>query len=67
MAYVYTVEFRQGPSPVDGTSSDGGIRKHILAEDRYEAVELARQLVRVQDPCIDAERIDLFKVVRRPS
>ena len=66
MAYVYTVEFRQCRHD-DPDLSTQGIRKHIMAEDRYEAVELARQLVRVQDPCIDAERIDLFKVVRRPS
>ena len=66
MAYVYTVEFRQGPCAIDGRL-EAGIRKHILADDRYEAVQLARQLVRVQDPCIDADTIDLFKVVRRPS
>ena len=65
MAYVYTVEFRQGPSPVDGTSSDEGIRKHILADDRYEAVQLARQLLALQDPCVDIERIDVCKVVRK--
>ena len=67
MAYVYTVEFRWGPCANDGAEPEAGIRKHILADDRYEAVQLARQLLRVQDPCIDAERIDLFKVVRRPS
>ena len=66
MAYVYTVEFRQCRQDDPGLPTQG-IRKHILADDRYEAVELARELVRVQDPCIDAERIDLFKVVRRPS
>jgi hypothetical protein len=66
MAYVYTVVFRENP----GARSDPpgeGIRKHILADDRYEAVQLARQLLRLQDPCIDAEGIDLFEVVRRPS
>ena len=66
MAYVYTVEFRFGEQGGDSLPDDG-VRKHILADDRYEAVQLARQLLRVQDPCIDAERIDLFKVVRRPS
>jgi hypothetical protein len=62
MAHVYTVEFlfdtQEGMDPV---------RKHILADDRYEAVQLARQLLRVQDPCIDADRIDLCKVVRREA
>ena len=65
MAYVYTVEFRFELQPEQ--ASDAGIRKHILADDRYEAVQLARQLLRVQDPCIDADRIDLFKVVRREA
>ena len=61
MAYVYTVEFvfdAQAASP-------DPVRKHILAEDRYEAVLLARQLLSLQDPCIDTDRIDLCKVVRR--
>ena len=62
MAYVYTVEFL-----FQAQAAQDPVRKHILADDRYEAVQLARQLLRVQDPCIDAERIDLFKVVRRPS
>ena len=66
MAYVYTVEFRYGPQ-AGNDAPDAGVRKHILADDRYEAVQLARQLVRVQDPCIDADTIDLFKVVRRPA
>ena len=59
MAYVYTVEFRLEPQ-----ANEDCVRKHILADDRYEAVQLARQLMRLQDPCIDAEHIDLFKVVR---
>ena len=62
MAYVYTVEFRFDPQ-----AGEHCVRKHILADDRYEAVQLARQLLRLQDPCIDAERIDLFKVVRRDA
>ena len=62
MAHVYTVEFR-----FDDEGEWGPVRKHILADDRYEAVQLARQLLRLQDPCIDAERIDLFKVVRRDA
>jgi hypothetical protein len=61
MAYVYTVEFR---FDAQATTQDP-IRKHILADDRYEAVQLARQLLALQDPRIDAERIDLCKVVRR--
>ncbi|KGQ20281.1 hypothetical protein LF41_817 [Lysobacter dokdonensis DS-58] len=65
MAYVYTVEFRIGPQDEEG-APESGLRKHILADDRYEAVQLARQLLRLQEPDIDAERIDLFKVVRRP-
>ena len=66
MAYVYTVEFRLKPQDAEG-APEPGPRKHILADDRYEAVQLARQLLRLQEPGIDAERIDLFKVVRRPS
>ena len=62
MAYVYTVEFRFEPQ-----ASERCVRKHILADDCYEAVQLARQLMRLQDPCIDAEHIDLFKVVRRDA
>ncbi|MGO4549968.1 hypothetical protein AB4059_02540 [Lysobacter sp. 2RAF19] len=66
MAHVYTVEFRYPPQAGE-QGADAGIRKHILADDRYEAVQLARQLLRLQDRHIDAERIDLFQVVRRPS
>ncbi len=40
MAYVYTVEFRFGEQGGDSLPDDG-IRKHILADDRYEAVQLA--------------------------
>ena len=59
MAHVYTVEFL-----FDATHASDPIRKHILADDRYEAVVLARQLLALQDPCIDAVRIDLCKVSR---
>ena len=60
MAHVYTVEFL-----FESQLDQDPVRKHILADDRYEAVLLARQLLALQDPCIDAERIDLCKVVRR--
>ena len=60
MAYVYTVEFL-----FESQAGQDPIRKHILADDRYEAVLLARQLLALQDPCVDAQRIDLCKVVRR--
>ena len=60
MAYVYTVEFL-----FESQAEQDPIMKHILADDRYEAVLLARQLLAVQDPCVDAQRIDLCKVVRR--
>ncbi|HVQ32980.1 MAG TPA: hypothetical protein VMS49_03475 [Lysobacter sp.] len=60
MAYVYTVEFL-----FQAQAAQDPVRKHILADDRYEAVELARQLLAVQDPRIDAERIDVCKVVRQ--
>ena len=59
MAYVYTVEFL-----FEARAAQDPVLKHILADDRYEAVLLARQLLAVQDPCIDADRIDLCKVVR---
>jgi len=59
MAHVYTVEFL-----FDANQALDPIRKHILADDRYEAVVLARQLLALQDPCIDADRIDLCKVSR---
>jgi hypothetical protein len=54
MAYVYTVEFL-----FEAQLEQAPVRKHILADDRYEAVLLARQLLAVLDPCIDADRIDL--------
>ena len=60
MAHVYTVEFL-----FDATHASDPIRKHILADDRYEAVQLARQLLALQDPFVDIERIDVCKVVRR--
>ena len=60
MAYVYTVEFL-----FESRAAQDPVRKHILADDRYEAVLLARQLLALQDPCIDVERIDFCKVVRR--
>ena len=59
MAYVYTVEFL-----FEAQAAQDPVRKHILADDRYEAVVLARQLLALQDPCIDADRIDLCKVSR---
>jgi len=59
MAYVYTVEFL-----FDVLDTDP-VRKHVLADDRYEALQLARQLLALQDPCIDAERIETFKVMRQ--
>ena len=59
MAHVYLVEFL-----FDALSVQDPVRKHILADDRYEAVVLARQLLALQDPCIDADRIDLCKVSR---
>jgi len=62
MAHVYTVEFL-----FDAPHVSDPIRKHILADDRYEAVELARQLLALQDPFVDANRIDLCKVVRRDA
>ena len=60
MAYVYAVEFVL----FDPAGTRDAVRKHILADDRYEAVVLARQLLALQDPCIDADRIDLCKVSR---
>ena len=60
MAHVYTVEFR-----FDDEVERDPVRKHILADDRYEAVQLARQLLRLQDPSIDADRIDICQVVRQ--
>lgn len=60
MAYVYAVEFVL----FDPAGTQDAVRKHILADDRYEAVQLARQLLAVQEPCIDAERIDCCRVVR---
>ena len=67
MAYVYTVEFRQGPSAIDGPCSERASENTSSPTTATRPSQLARQLMRVQDPCIDAERIDLFKVVRRPS
>ena len=60
MADVYTVEFL-----FDSNATQDPVRKHILADDRYEAVQLARQLLALQDPCVDIERIDVCKVVRK--
>jgi hypothetical protein len=60
MAYVYTVEFL-----FESQAEQDPIQKHILADDRYEAVLLARQLLAVQDPFVDALRIDLCKVVKQ--
>jgi hypothetical protein len=61
MAYVYAVEFVL----FDPAGTQDAVRKHILADDRYEAVQLARQLLALQDPCVDIERIDVCKVVRK--
>ena len=59
MAHVYTVEFL-----FDSNATQDPVRKHILADDRYEAVQLARQLLLMQEPLIDADSIDCCKVVR---
>jgi len=60
MAYVYAVEFVL----FDPAGTRDAVRKHILADDRYEAVQLARQLLLMQEPLIDADNIDCCKVVR---
>lgn len=60
MAHVYTVEFVL----FDAHEAQGPIRTHILADDRYEAVVLARQLLAMQDPLFDIDRIDWCKVMR---
>jgi hypothetical protein len=60
MAHVYLVEFL-----FDAMSVQDPVRKHVMADDRYEALQLARQLLALQDPWIDAERIDMFKVLRQ--
>ena len=68
MAYVYTVEFRRVPTRSTDVS-EPRLRKHILADDRYEAVP-ARAPARcaLQDPCIGCRHAStVFKVVRRPS
>ena len=63
MAHVYTVEFVL----FDAHDAQGSIRKHILADDRYEAIQLARQLLALQDPLFDIDRIDWCKVMRREA
>jgi flagellar biosynthesis regulator FlbT len=60
MAHVYLVEFL-----FDAMSVQDPVRKHVMADDRYEALQLARQLLALQDPLIDADRIDMFKVLRQ--
>ena len=61
MAQVYTVEFVL----FDAHDAQGPIQKHVLADDRYEAVKLARQLLAMQDPLFDIDRIDWCRVVRQ--
>ena len=63
MAHVYTVEFLFD-AHASSLATDC-VRKHILADDRYEAIQLARQLLVLQDPFIDVDRIEHCKVLRR--
>ena len=59
MAHVYLVEFL-----FDAIAEHDPVRKHVLADDRYEALQLARQLLALQDPLIDVDHIDMFKVIK---
>ena len=64
MLYTYAVELwvdTTGETPAEV------VTKFVQAEDRYEAVVLARQLVRLQDPHINPARIDTWFVQKRPG
>lgn len=54
MTNTYTVELRFAP----GTIGVEAVTKHVCAEDGYEAVALARQLVALQNPEVDLALID---------
>lgn len=63
MPNTYTVELRQG----HGASASAVVTKHVRAEDRYEAVLLARQLLALQNPEVDPTTIDAWCVTRHPG
>lgn len=60
MSNIYEVELRFGPTPAQDV-----LVKHVRAEDGYEAVALARQLVVLQNPEVDAATIDGWSVTRQ--
>ena len=60
MSNIYQVELRFGPG-----ASHEVLVKHVLAEDGYEAVALARQLVALQNPDVDVATIDTWSVTRQ--
>ena len=63
MPNTYEVELRFAP----GTTDREMLVKHVQAEDGYEAVAMARQLVALQDPEVDVSSIDRWTVTRRRS
>ncbi len=60
MPNTYTVELHFAPD----SAAAGPVTKHICAEDGYEAVALARQLVALQNPEVDVAMIDAWSVKR---
>ena len=60
MSNIYEVELRFAT----GTARDVLV-KHVRAEDGYEAVALARQLVSLQNPEVDVAAIDSWSVTRQ--
>lgn len=61
MSNTYEVELRFGP----GATVRDVMVKHVQAEDGYEAVALARQLVALQNPEVDIAMVDSWSVKRQ--
>ena len=61
MPNTYEVELRFAPGATDREV----LVKHVQAEDGYEALALARQLVALQNPDVDVVGIDGWSVRRR--
>ena len=60
MTNTYTVELRFA----SGVLGAEALTKHVCAEDGYEAVALARQLVALQNPEVDLALIDSWSLKR---
>jgi hypothetical protein len=61
MSNTYEVELRFA----SGATTGDVLLKHVQAEDGYEAVALARQLVALQNPEVDIAMVDSWSVTRQ--